>query len=333
MNILFQHDGILPVKKYGGTERIIFWHMKELVRQGHRVFLLGHPKSQVTEHNIELIPKIETDDGNWRRQVPNNIDIIHLFYTPPEFLNDLPLLVTIEGHGQPGEKFYQNTVFISAQHAKNHNSSQFVYNGIDLSEYPFCICEKDIRSKTSKDYWQHFLFLAKAKWKVKNLAACVAAAKKTGKHLHIGGGRVFSFSPYLHSYGMVNQQQKISLLKKVSALLFPVRWPEPFGIAIIEAYAMGIPVIGSPYGSLPELIPPATGIICHNQLELESALKGPPRDFDPYQIRDYVEKNFSINKMTHQYLQLYERVVKGEKLNPTPPVVTLPHSPEKLLPF
>ncbi|MBF0313546.1 MAG: glycosyltransferase [Oligoflexia bacterium] len=332
MKILFEHNGILPVKKYGGTERILYWHMKELIRQGHEVYLIGNPKSQLAHTGIKLIPELHSRSGDFRSLIPKEIDVVHLFYTP-SFALDHPLVVTIEGNGKVGEEFHHNTVFISKKHAENHAGKTFVYNGIDLSEYPFPK-QLTLAYPDHPLYWQHFLFLAKAKWSVKNLEGASKACKENKKHLHIAGGRVFSFSSTMHSYGMVDQQKKLQLLQKVSALIFPVRWHEPFGIAIIEAMAMGVPVIGTPYGSLPELISSDSGVICKTYEELVTTLKEfPQRHFSPLKIRKYLEEKFSIAKMTSDYLALYKQVKSGEKIHQQKPHYTLQNSAEELLPF
>jgi hypothetical protein len=321
MNILFKHSGVLPVLKYGGTERIIFWLMKELVKQGHRVYLVGDPKSEVEKHGIKLIPQTAED---WRPLIPKEIDIIHLFYSPLLSF-DRPLLITVEGNGKPGESFHSNTVFVSRNHAKNHSSDQFVYNGIDLDEYPF--------TRKPRKSFDNFLFLAKAKWKVKNLDHCIKAAKTLKKHLHIAGGRALSLSSYLHSYGMVAQQDKRELFEKSDALLWPVRWHEPFGIAIVEAFSQGLPVIGSPYGSLSELLQPEVGILCQNYAQFEEVLARKENTFDSEAIRQHLEENYSSIVMAKSYLGLYELVCSGEKLNQQPPKTASQDDPETLLPF
>ena len=322
MKILFEHSGILPVKKYGGTERIIFWHMKELVRHGHEVFLIGHPESEVERFGIKLIAR--SDNGDWRPLIPNDVDLIHLFYTPSyEF--EKPVMVTIEGNGHPGEKFHINTVFVSAKHAANHGSNQFVYNGLDFEEYP--------KVTATRSRWDDFLFLARASWKVKNLTHCVKACKKSEKNLHIAGGRKFSFSRKIRSYGMVDQVKKRELLSRVDALLWPVRWHEPFGIAIIEAYSAGIPVIGSSYGSLNELINEDVGVICNNFNEFQEVLSRNENTFNSDTIRNFVEKKFSVEVMTWCYAKCYERILDGESLNRSEPAYLDDKGPEDLLPF
>lgn len=321
MRILFEHNGSLPVKRYGGTERIIFWLMKELVKRGHEVFLIASADSDVKKYGIKLIPRASDD---WRSLVPSNIDIVHLF-SPTDLELDFPFLLTVEGNGQIGEAFPKNTVFVSKKHAQNHASLAYVYNGIDMDEYPY--------TKGTKKNWNNFLFLAKAKWKVKNLKNCVQACKSNKKHLHIAGGRVFAFSRYIHSYGMVDQKKKLELLNRTDALLFPVRWHEPFGIAIIEAMALGLPVIGSSYGSLPELIRPNTGIICDSFDELMDAVSGTNNDFRSDEIRRYVEKKFSVQKMADDYLSFYDKVIKGKTINRILPTNVTGNHPELLLPF
>ena len=323
MKILFEHSGVLPVQKYGGTERIIYWLMKELVQLGHKVYLLGHPVSQVSKIGVILIKKIlgQTD---WRAQIPKDVDLIHLFYTP-SFELPKPVLVTIEGNGKVNERFHLNTLFISKRHAEIHGSTHFVYNGIDLEEYPLNNLEK----KVGRKKWSDFLFLAKAGWKVKNLRDCIRACKKVKKNLHIAGGRVWSFSTNIYSYGMVGQKEKLKLLEQADALLFPVKWEEPFGIAIIEAFAMGLPVIGSAYGSLPELIRPNTGIICRSYKEFEESLNEKNK-FDPHEIRSYVEEFFSSHLMAKKYQPYYQLVASGASIHKSQPCYQFQSSAEEI---
>lgn len=323
MKIVFEHAHPLPVKKYGGTERIIFWLMKELALMGHQVSLIGHPESDVSSIGVKLISK-DPNLKDWRSLVPKDTDIIHLFYTPGINL-DVPHVVTIEGNGRINEEFIKNTFFISRKHAEIHGGSVFVHNGIDLSEYPF--------KKKKNQNWEHFLFLAKASWKVKNLNDCIKACKKQKKHLHIAGGRKLTLSRRIHSYGMVDQKKKLELFNHTDALLWPVRWHEPFGIAIIEAMSMGLPVIGSPFGSLPELITPFNGFLVKNYNEFETVIGLKENKFNSEEIRAHVEKNFSSQKMATEYFKYYDRVCRGEPLNEVRPRYTLNDGPEVLQEF
>tara|TARA_R110002072_G_scaffold64203_2_gene159301 strand:- start:146476 stop:147444 length:969 start_codon:yes stop_codon:yes gene_type:complete len=322
MKIVFQHNDILPVKKYGGIERMIFWHMKELVRQGHEAILIGHPLSDVEKYGIKLIPQASAE---WWKQIPAGTDGIQLFYnfTPP---TDIPIIHNIGGNGKHGEKFHINTVFVSRKHAQNHNSSSYVYNAIDINEYPF-------EPKENKN-WNDFLFLAKASWKVKNLKDCVLSCKEAKKNLHVCGGRNFWPNKYIKNHGMIGGEEKLQIMKSCDAFLFPVRWQEPFGLAVIEAMSQGLPAFTSSYGSLPELISnERLGKVLSNSSELVEILREKPLDYDPEYIRNHIVENFHIDKFTSSYVELFKKVAAGETLNQTRPEWSLSKEAQQLLPF
>lgn len=124
----------------------------------------------------------------------------------------------------------------------------------------------------------------------------------------------------------------MELLRQMDGLLFPVRWHEPFGVAVIEAMSQGVPVYASCYGSLPELVAPGTGLILQNHQQLIEAL-AEPKQFDPQYIRTYAEEHFSSRQMAQHYLNYYHRVIAGEILHPTPPISKCKNSAEILLDF
>jgi glycosyltransferase involved in cell wall biosynthesis len=322
MKIVFQHSGILPVVKYGGIERILFWHMKELAKRGHKVVLFGAEGSQVESYGIEFFRMPATLE-EFEEQIPKDADILHLTYNHSLKKRKIPTLINIQGNGQIGEMFSKNTVFVSKKHAQNHNSDCFIHNAVDLEEYQF----------TDREFkLDNLLFLAKASWSVKNLKDCLWLAKRSKKFLHIAGGRSWLPSRYVRSYGMVGGDEKLEILQKTDALLFPVRWHEPFGIAIIEAMACGSPVFGTTYGSLPELIHGPYGKTFQNKDELLDHLNSSP-EYNRREIRNNVEENFSIARLTDQYLESYEKILAGEVLNTEVPTWSLEKPPLELLDF
>ena len=323
MKIVFEHKGILPVKKYGGIERILFWHMKELAKRGHEVILLGHPDSDVEKYGIKLLPGIDVPE-DLERLVPDDADILHLTYNYVPNIKT-PTLVNMQCNGQIGENFPENSVFVSKKHANNHGSDVFIYNALDFDEYPY--------EPKDQNSLNNFLFLAKGSWSVKNLKHCIQVCKKAKKHLNIAGGRSLLPSKYIHSHGMVGGDEKLKIMNDSDAFLFPVRWHEPFGIAIIEAMAMGMPVFGSPYGSLPEIIQEGMGKICNNKEELLIEVSASTNTYDRKKIRAYVEDNFSISKLTDEYIKLYEKIISGKKLNETQPTWKQEYGPEELRDF
>lgn len=323
MKIVFQHDGILPVKKYGGTERMLYWHMKQLVKIGHDVILIAKEGSDVEKDGIKLI-KSNLKHPDWIQLIPDNADILHLQYNFDPNMG-VPIINTIHGNGKMGESFQENTVFVSKSHAQNHNSTTYINNALDLSEYPFTPSTHD---------WSKFLFLGKASWKVKNLKSCIKSAINANKKLLIAGGRSFYPSLKIKNFGFVDQRKKIELINQCDALLFPVLWPEPFGLAVIEANALGIPAITTPYGALKDIVTKENGIHVQNLNELTETLSHPPQNrFDSKEIRNHIEKNYSIESYSKNFILLYEKILRGEKLNEIKPSYRLKKPAETLLPF
>jgi glycosyltransferase involved in cell wall biosynthesis len=239
-------------------------------------------------------------------------------------------MTTIQGNTWDEGEFDINTCFISRDHAARHGSRVFVYNGLDLEEYGTPQWDR------SRDYIH---FLGKAAWKVKNLKGTMSVAKAAGLPLRVlGGYRVnlkmgmrITLDPRIRFEGMVGGEKKNRLINGSKALLFPVRWNEPFGLAIVESLYLGCPVFGTPYGSLPELVSSKFGVLSHRKSELVEAL----RHVDVYDRRkchEYVADTFAAVHMARNYLPLYEKVLNGEALNPKPPKLVQGNVP-KFLPW
>lgn len=133
MNIFHYCPKVLPVKKYGGTQRIVVNLMKEQANRGHKVYLLSLAGTHLPSINVTTIKK---PIRNFEDYIPDNIDIVQLYGTPQE-TPPKPYLVLIEGNGKPGEKFLPNTVFVSRNHAVRHGSTHYIYNGIKLDSFTY----------------------------------------------------------------------------------------------------------------------------------------------------------------------------------------------------
>jgi glycosyltransferase involved in cell wall biosynthesis len=92
-------------------------------------------------------------------------------------------------------------------------------------------------------------------------------------------------------------------------LLFPIQWPEPFGLVMIEAMACGTPVIAYPFGSVPEII--RDGVCGYLVSNIEEAIRAVGRieELDRHEIRRHFELNFTDERMAKNYLRIYQKLI------------------------
>jgi len=102
------------------------------------------------------------------------------------------------------------------------------------------------------------------------------------------------------------------LLRNAKALLFPIRWEEPFGLVMIEAMACGTPVIAFNKGSVPEIVQHnKTGFVVENEDEMIEAIKNIDQ-INREDCRKYVEENFTVDKMVEGYEKVYRKIVNSK---------------------
>ncbi|HYK75997.1 MAG TPA: glycosyltransferase [Daejeonella sp.] len=324
MHIVIASNVQLPALEYGGTERIMWWLGKELVRKGHQVSFLVKPGSSCDFARVISYNPAQS----LQSQLPADADLVHTHFVTHEQVN-IPQVTTIHGNEPIGLSLPLNSVFVSKNHAERHGSQVFVYNGLDFSDYG----EPALNEKRL-----YYHFLGKAAWRLKNVRGAIALANACSEKLRvIGGYRLnikmgFRFTPNLNVkfMGMLGGEKKNQVLRKSKGLIFPVLWHEPFGIAIIESLYFGCPVFGTPYGSLPELVPPAVGFLSANKEELIEQIKHAA--FDAETCHQYAVQNFSSSKMAEEYFKLYQQVLNGENLNQKAPA-RLQDQKSKFLPF
>lgn len=324
MHILIVNNTRIPAHKYGGTERIVWWLGKELVKKGHRVSFLVAEGSSCDFAKVIPYDFSKTVED----QTPEDVDFVHFFYGFDE-THTKPSIHTLEGNYGYGHKLPMNTVFVSKNHAERYGSTVFVHNGLDFSDYG------DPGLGNERKYYH---FLAKAAWRVKNVRGAIEIVNKAKEKLMVlGGTRVnlkmgLRITPYLNIKfkGMIGGEEKNEALRHSKGLLFPVLWHEPFGIAITESLYFGCPVFGTPYGSLPELVPAEVGFLSTSKAELTEKIKN--NQFSPEVCHKYVLQNFSSELMTDRYLKLYQEVLDGKTLNTTAPTLQ-EEQKEKFLPF
>ncbi len=317
MKVLLVYEGLVPVKYYGGTPRVI-WHLgKELVDMGHEVTYLVHKGSTCSFGSVISID----EDKAIVDQIPDHIDIVHFQWTPPGLEKmTKPYVVTIHSNSYIGKPQDKNTIFVSKNHASRYGSTSYVTNGIDWSEY----MPPDFSKK--QDY---FHFLGKAAWRVKNIQGAIDTIKKTKKERLkvLGGHRLnfkmgfrFTLSSRVSFHGMVGGKEKYQLLNNSKGLIFPVRWHEPMGLAIVESLFYGCPVFATPYGAISDFISKDVGFLSNKSYELAEAVEDAGKYSQKY-CHEYAVENFNSRIMAEKYLEKYERVLAGEQLNQDYPML------------
>ncbi len=317
MHVLIASRTRIPVVAYGGTERVIWDLGRALVESGHKVTYLVAQGSQCEfAHVLHL-----QDDVDLRAQIPQDVDITHFHFHPGFDLDHdfgRPYLYTEHGNPADRSQLPLNAVFISGNHARRHGSDQFIYNGLDWRQYG------PVDLDRTRDY---FHFLGKAAWRVKNVAGAIDVALKArqklsvlgGQRLNIKRGFRFTLSPRVSFHGMVGGALKFALLNGSRGLIFPVRWHEPFGLAVIESLYFGGAVYATPYGSLPELVTPECGVLSDSASALAQAVAA--HGVDPKACHARATTHFSADAMGRGYVRAYERVLAGERLNTRPPAL------------
>lgn len=193
-----------------------------------------------------------------------------------------------------------------------------VYNGIDMHQYP----------PSHRKRGDYFAWLGRFT-PDKGTHLAIEAAKQAGVPLILAGTidrYVQQARDYFHQMiepqidgqhvkyiGPANMKQKLSLLGRARGFLNPIEWEEPFGMVMIEAMALGCPVISFARGAAPEIVVDGdTGFLVKNVDEMVQAMTRID-EIDRDQTRLHVERNFSSRVMAERYAQVYEKVIAMSK--------------------
>ncbi|WP_159300326.1 MULTISPECIES: glycosyltransferase [Spiribacter] len=202
-----------------------------------------------------------------------------------------------------------NAIYVSQRHAALHDGSVYVHNGIDVDSVPFFEHPSD-----------SLVFLGKVRRSKKGADTAVAVARRTGRTLKLIGGRKLNipqswlpFQRRVKALGVLGGEQKLTALGNASALLFPIRWEEPFGLVLIEAMACGTPVIAFDRGAVSEIVEHGvTGFVVK---DFEGMCEAVSRinEIDRAACRRHVEAHFSIRRTADGVMACYRRAIAGER--------------------
>lgn len=328
----------VPPKLYGGTERVIHYLTEELVDMGHDITLFASGDSATRAHLVPGIKEALRLNPACIDPMPHHIvqledvisnyrsfDIIHFhtdyFHFPFTSRISIPCLTTLHGRLdipdlQPVFNKFRNQAVVSISDSQRKPLPQAnwigtVYHGLppDLhalhaEEGKYLVFMGRISPEKGVD---SAIEIAIASGRPLKIAAKVDKADGEYYETHI---KHLMDHPLITYVGEINEQEKTDLLGNALALLFPINWPEPFGIVMIEALSCGTPVIAFKNGSVPEIIDEGiTGFIVDTVPEAINAVKKISVLSRPV-IRKIFEQKFTSQRMAEDYLKLYESLIR-----------------------
>lgn len=294
----------LPVKGYGGTERVVVALVRALAVLGHRVTLIAAPGTRLREAQVIEVPAKRLTDVeiDLATLLPPGTDMLHAFY-PLKRAPSHPFVQTLEGNLRPGAPVPPNNIFVSRDHARRSGREVFVYNGLDPADFLF---------RSAKDDFDLFLGRLHS---AKGYRWAIQGAMRSGRRLLLAGGWRPSVRRNIKFIGEVDGKRKTELLAGARCLWMPALWPEPFGLTTIEALFSGTPVLTTHWGALPEVVSNEVGALCDSVEELVAAA-ATIHTRDPAACRAHAERYFSHLVMAEEYLRMYRSLLDTGVLPP-----------------
>src|SRR5213596_839082 len=325
----------VPPKQYGGTERIVSYLTEEMIRQGHDVTLFASGDSETAARLIPVCHRSLRLDERSMDQLAHHVllleqvsqrvhefDVIHFhidyLHFPVSRLLRIPHVTTLHGRLDlpdlaPLYDHFRDMPVVSISNSQRDplpwaNWQATVYHGLPKDLLRF-------RSETGR----YLAFLGRI-CPEKRVDRAIEIAKRTGIPLKIAAKidpvdkRYFKrvVEPLLRDcsiaewVGEISDRQKDEFLGNAYALLFPIDWPEPFGLVMIEAMACGTPVIAWRRGSVPEIIDHGiTGFVVETEEDAVAAI-GRLAELDRRTVRATFERRFSARRMAEDYVKIYE---------------------------
>lgn len=332
----------VPPKTYGGTERVVSYLTEELVGLGHHVTLFASGDSRTDAELVEGAPgALRLDDRVedplvWHMLMLERLyerieefDIIHghLHYLPYSMMRRLgkPMVTTVHGRMdfdeyEPLYEEFSEAPLVSISYSQRRplpmaNWVDTVYHGLPADAY---------RLQAGGDY---LAFLGRVSPE-KGIESAIEVADRTEMPLKIAakvGRRDRAYfedqiRPHIDGrriefVGEIGEERKRSFLGRAAALLFLVEWPEPFGLAMVEAMACGTPVIARRRGSIPEVVDHGiSGFVCEDVDEAVDAVERLDA-LDPESVREAFERRFSARRMARDYAALYREVMLDHQVS------------------
>ena len=329
----------VPPKLYGGTERIVAYLTDELVAMGHEVTLFASGDSSTTanlepgcERALRLDPTVRDSVAPLLAmlekvaQRARDFDVVHLHcdYLGYPVLRraGVPFLATLHGRLDLPElkslyRVFSDVPVISISNSQRGPLPEAAYFATVYHGLPERLL---LRGSGSGGY---LAFIGRVSpEKAPDRAIRIAA--RAGMQLKIAAKidpvdrdyfkaeiEPLLAQPHVEFIGEIGEHEKAEFLGNAAGLLFPITWPEPFGLVMIEAMACGTPVIALPNGSVPEVVEDGiTGFIVGDDAAAASAAEQ-VHLLDRTLIRAIFERRFTARRMAEDYLRIYQDLTSG----------------------
>jgi glycosyltransferase involved in cell wall biosynthesis len=333
----------VPPRLYGGTERVVSWLTEELVRMGHEVTLFASGDSKTSARLISATPQALRLNDKIVEEMPyfmiqleqvkqhaREFDFIHwhIDYMSYPLSRCIPMPQVTTLHGRldlpdllPLYKEFQDIPVISISDAQRTplpwlNWQGTVHHGLPANLF------------TPRYARGGYLAVLGRISPEKGVDRAIEIAKRAGMPLRIAAKISKPDRPYyeqvikplldhplIEFVGEINEKQKDDFLGNAYAVLFPINWPEPFGIVMIEAMACGTPMVAYPGGSVKEV--EEDGVTGYLVTSVEEAVRAVERvpELSRRRVRATFEERFTDARMTRNYLALYHRIIETQTVS------------------
>lgn len=329
----------VPPPLYGGTERVVSYLTESLVDLGHDVTLFASGDSETRARLVAACPRALWRDPNVRETLPHHVrlmelvfkdvsrfDVIHFhadyLHFPLVRRHRCPSMTTLHGMVHPHDlralfEEYHDVPLVSISNNQRSplpdaNWQATVYHGVPRDAFTF------------RDEPGTYLVYLGRMSPEKRVDRAIEIARRSGMPLKIAA-KIYpeerqyfdatlaplleSAGPLVEFIGEIGNRERDDLLGYAAAMVFPIEWPEPFGLAMIEAFASGTPVIAWRRGSVPEVVEDGlTGFVVDSIEEAVQAVSGLGR-LSRARCRRAFEQRFDAERMAADYVEVYRRLV------------------------
>jgi glycosyltransferase involved in cell wall biosynthesis len=329
----------VPPKSYGGTERVVSYLTEELVQQGHDVTLFASGDSVTSARLVAACPNSLRLDPNCTDKTVHHVELVDMVFERASEFDILhfhidylhyPLftrtevhhLTTLHGRLDLPELFrlyrrFPDVPLVSISDAQRApiawaNWRATIHHGLPLDLYKY--------NPHPADY---LAFIGRISPE-KRLDRAIEIARRAGQKIKIAAKVDSADQEYFREViqpllqdpgceylGEIEEREKNEFLSNAAGLLFPIDWPEPFGLVLIESMACGTPVIAYSRGSVPEIIEPGvSGFIVTGIDDAVSAVEQLPT-LSRRCCREAFENRFTSDRMACNYLRVYDSLISG----------------------